>query len=256
MLAVLIFVGVFVTSILSGVTGMAGGVVLLALLILTLPTSSAMIMHGIIQAMANGSRVWFIRDHMLWRLMPMYFSGVVLVGILFWATQISWSAPVILIAIGFIAWLPVLLPERLGLDITRQPVALLCGITVTAAQLLAGTSGPLLDLFFQKCKLSRFEIVATKAFTQAVGHVVKVAYFTWLTLTRSDHLHDFVNIVFITALLAVSLLGTKLGTLLLQRIDERSFRRMTTFIILILGTLVGVGGTVQLITGKSFLGYL
>ena len=256
MLAALIFVGVFVTSILSGLTGMAGGVVLLALLILTLPTSSAMILHGVIQAMANGSRVWFIRDHMLWRLMPMYFAGVVLIGILFWVTQISWSAPVILIAIGFIAWLPVLLPERLGLDITKQPVALLCGITVTAAQLLAGTSGPLLDVFFQKSKLSRFEIVATKAFTQAVGHIVKVIYFFWLSLTRSDQLHELVNILFILVLLTVSLFGTKLGTLLLHRIDESNFRRMTTVIILILGTLVGLGGTVQLITGKSFLGSL
>lgn len=186
----------------------------------------------------------------------MYFTGVVLIGILFWATQISWSAPVILIAIGFIAWLPVLLPDRLGLDITRQSVALLCGITVTAAQLLAGTSGPLLDVFFQKSNLSRFEIVATKAFTQAVGHIVKVVYFFWLTLTRSDQLHELVNIVFLTVLLVVSLFGTKLGTMLLHRIDERSFRRMTTVIILILGTLVGVGGTVQLITGKSLLGYL
>lgn len=255
MLAVLIFVGVFITSILSGVTGMAGGVVLLALLILSLPTSSAMIMHGVIQSMANGSRVWFIREHMQWQLMPMYFTGVVVVAVLFWATQISWSAPMILIAIGFIAWLPVLLPERLGLDIARQPVALLCGITVTAAQLLAGTSGPLLDVFFQKSKLSRFEIVATKAFTQTVGHVVKVVYFLWLTLTRSENLHELVNVIFLSALLAISLFGTKLGTVLLKRIDEISFRRITTAIILVLGTLVGIGGVFQLLTGKTFIGF-
>ena len=145
MLAGVIFLCVFLTSILSGLVGMAGGVILMALLVATLPTASAMIMHGLIQAMANGSRVWFIRQHMQWHLMPTYFAGVVMVGVLFWFFKISWSAPVILIAIGIIAWLPILMPQNLALDVTRKPVTLLCGITVTATQLLAGTSGPLLD---------------------------------------------------------------------------------------------------------------
>ena len=250
MLAVVIFIGVFATSVLSGLVGMAGGVVLLALLVLTLPTASAMILHGVIQAVANGSRVWFIRQHMQWRLMPSYFAGVVVIGTFFWLTTISWSAPMILIAIGFISWLPVLIPRDLGFDITRKPVSLLCGITVTAAQLLAGTSGPLLDVFFQTEKLSRFEIVATKAFTQAVGHIVKVAYFTWLTIEASQAMHELVGVFYLMAFVLASLLGTKLGTQLLHRINEANFQRMSRVLILILGTAVGVGGIVQIVTGQ------
>ena len=251
MLAGLIIGGVFVTSVMSGLAGMAGGVVLLALLVVTLPTSSAMIMHGMIQTMANGSRVWFIREHMQWHLMPMYFLGVALVGTLFWLTQLSWSAPVILIAIGLIAWLPVLLPRRIGLDITRQPIALLCGIVVTAAQLLAGTSGPLLDVFYLKSNLNRFEVVATKAFTQAVGHIVKVGYFIWLTTVLEQELHEFVAFGFLVLVLVVALLGTKLGTYLLRRINEVAFRKMSTVLILVLGTVVGIGGIIQLTTGLA-----
>ena len=247
MLAGVIFLCVFLTSILSGLVGMAGGVILMALLVATLPTASAMIMHGLIQAMANGSRVWFIRQHMQWQLMPTYFAGVVMVGVLFWFFKISWSAPVILIAIGIIAWLPILMPKNLALDVTRKPVTLLCGITVTATQLLAGTSGPLLDAFFQGSRLNRFEMVCTKAFTQAVGHTVKVVYFTWLSLSASEPLHHLVNTAFVLLLLATSLGGTRIGTWLLHKVNESNFRRMTSVIIAILGTFVTGGGAMQLI---------
>ena len=249
MLAGVIFLCVFLTSILSGLVGMAGGVILMALLVATLPTASAMIMHGLIQAMANGSRVWFIRQHMQWHLMPTYFAGVVMVGVLFWFFKISWSAPVILIAIGIIAWLPILMPQNLALDVTRKPVTLLCGITVTATQLLARTSGPLLDAFFQGSRLNRFEMVCTKAFTQAVGHTVKVVYFTWLSLSASEPLHHLVNATFVLLLLATSLGGTRIGTWLLHKVNESNFRRMTSVIIAILGTFVAGGGAMQLMEG-------
>ena len=44
-----------------------------------------------------------------------------------------------------------------------------------AAQLIAGASGPILDVFYNGSSLNRREIVAT-AFTQAVGHLIKLAF--------------------------------------------------------------------------------
>ena len=88
MLAGVIVLCVFATSVLSGLVGRAGGVILLALLVATLPTASAMIMHGLIQAVANGSRVWFIRKHVQWRLMPLYFAGVLVIALIFGTTRI------------------------------------------------------------------------------------------------------------------------------------------------------------------------
>ncbi|MCY4656047.1 MAG: TSUP family transporter [Gammaproteobacteria bacterium] len=255
MLVVLLLVGVFVTSVLSGIAGMAGGVVLLALLILTLPTYSAMVLHGLIQAMANGSRVWFIRDHVQWHLIPSYFIGVLVTGVIFWWAQISWSAPVILIAIGLFSWLPVLIPNSFGLDITRKPVAMICGIATTVATLLAGTSGPLLDVFFQTSKLTRFEIVATKAFTQTISHLVKIAYFLWLTISLSKPLHELVGLLYVIAFLLTSLIGTKIGTMLLKRINETNFQRMSRILIMILGTAVGISGIMQLQSGQAWIAF-
>ena len=115
------------------------------------------------------------------------------------------------------------------------------------AQLLVGASGPLLDAFFQKSNLNRFEIVSTKAFTQTVGHLVKVAYFTWLSLQATEPMHHLLNAGYLLLLLIASLAGTRIGTWLLHRINEVNFRRMTSVILAILGTVAGAGGVVQLI---------
>src|SRR5690606_15582298 len=66
-LAVLIFIGmavtVFLTSLLSGIFGMAGGLILLWVLLFLFPVGPAIAIHGVIQAVANGSRAWFSRAY-------------------------------------------------------------------------------------------------------------------------------------------------------------------------------------------------
>jgi uncharacterized membrane protein YfcA len=58
MLPALILVSVFVTAVLSGVLGMAGGMILMAILVSTLSVSAAMMLHGAVQAASNGSRYY------------------------------------------------------------------------------------------------------------------------------------------------------------------------------------------------------
>ena len=66
----LILVCVLLTSILSGVIGMAGGMILMAILVSVVSVAAAMMIHGAVQAAANGSRAWFLRSHIQWRKCP------------------------------------------------------------------------------------------------------------------------------------------------------------------------------------------
>ena len=76
----------FATSILSAVVGMAGGVTLLAVMLLFVDPLVAIPLHGVVQLAANGSRAWIQREHMrrdiLLRygalLLPMGFVGLAL----------------------------------------------------------------------------------------------------------------------------------------------------------------------------------
>lgn len=70
MLYPILILVVFVTSTLSGVLGMAGGMILMAVLATTLPIAAAMMLHGAVQLTANGSRAWFLREHIQWMVLP------------------------------------------------------------------------------------------------------------------------------------------------------------------------------------------
>ena len=61
---------VVLTSMLSGVLGMAGGIILMALLVALKPVAAAMIIHGVVQATSNGSRAFLLRRHIALRILP------------------------------------------------------------------------------------------------------------------------------------------------------------------------------------------
>lgn len=238
---------IFLTSLLSGVVGMAGGLILIVVLVILMPVPSAMIVHGIVQGVANGSRFWFLREHTAWHILPWYIGGVAVTTALFSVFKFVADPAIVLIAAGGLPWVSQFTPDRFKLDVTRPAIALICGFVVTATQLVAGASGPILDAFYQRTALDRFEIVATKAFTQAVGHVVKIAYFTYISTTIPGASHVLLSWWVIALAIVGSLIGTRIGTRVLARLSETRFRQWTNLLILSLGAAVAVGGAIDLI---------
>ena len=55
------------TAFLSGLFGMAGGLILIGVLLTILPLPSAMVLHAITQMASNGWRAFLWRDHIRWR---------------------------------------------------------------------------------------------------------------------------------------------------------------------------------------------
>ena len=116
---------------------------------------------------------------------------------------------------------------------------------MTAAQLLAGTSGPLLDVFYLKSSLNRYQVVTTKAFTQALGHVIKLLYYSSIAIIAVEPIDPLLTPGFILGSVSLAIVGTWIGTRFLYRVNETTFRTVTGRIILILGTLAilkGAGG--------------
>ena len=247
MTGVLVLVAVFLTSLLSAIVGMAGGLVLIVLLISIMPVPAAMILHGIVQSTANGSRYWYLRQNTAWRVLPGYSLGLLLATGVFVMTSFVAEPALILIAAGALPWVSQFTPERFRLDITRPIDSVLCGFVTTAAQLIAGASGPILDAFYQRADLNRFEIVATKALTQFIGHLVKIAFFLYVSVAVIPTSHLLLSWWFIVAYIVASLIATKVGTLVLEKVSESSFRTWTNRLILTLGAVTIVIGLFQMI---------
>ena len=244
----LIIISALATSLLSGLVGMAGGVVLMAVLVNILPVSSAMVLHGITQFTANGSRTLILRKHLMWRLLPSYIlgAGVAVAG--FSTLLFVPEASVVLILVGLFPWLARLQPRSSALNITRPASNIICGFSVTSAQLLAGAAGPLLDLFYLNSGLDRQTVVANKALTQTIGHLLRIFYYGAIISVATP----LPNWLFLAAAIA-AVIGTRLGTWLLARWDDQRFQRVSGQIILATGTICILQGSYQLIRSAGFM---
>ena len=246
-----ILFAVLATSILSGVVGMAGGMILMALLAFLLSVPVAMMLHGVTQAGANGSRAFFLRAHVRWRVLPPYLLGVGACIAFFAVFTFVPDRGLVLMLVGLFPWVGRVLPAIERLDIERPGPAFACGGIVTAAQLLAGASGPLLDVFFLRSALTRHEIVATKAITQTLGHLTKLGYYGTLVFLLGDGLvlDAAAPAWLFVAVVPVALLGTRIGTRLLDRLEEAQFRSASETVILAIGAACTITGVLELLRG-------
>jgi uncharacterized membrane protein YfcA len=244
MLAALILATVLITSVLSGILGMAGGMILMAVLVSVLSVGAAMMLHGAVQAVANGSRAWFLRTHIQWQILPAYLIGATLTVALFTLLTVLPDADLVLMGVGILPWLARAVPHLRGLNVTHQPTALACGVVVTAAQLFAGASGPLLDVFYLNSPLNRFQVIASKALTQAIGHVLKLVYYGLVVGVT-----DSVPLLLYGLAIATAVAGTRIGTRILGRFSDDRFRRLSGYAILAIATLCFLRGLEGLLGG-------
>jgi uncharacterized membrane protein YfcA len=233
---VLLLVLVLVSSTVSGVFGMAGGLMLMGGLTLALPVSAAMVTHGAVQFVSNGWRAILHRRFIQWRIILMYGLGSALVaGALAWVTYSPTKSWVYLLLglIPGLAWLP---KERFHLDAAKPAHAFLCGLGVTGLNVLAGVAGPLLDVFFVRTDMTRHQIVSTKAATQAFSHTVKMVFYgvPLFAHAQSSGLPPWWFFVVATPL---AMLGAVFGGRILERLSDVNFLKYTRWIVTALGAV-------------------
>lgn len=228
----IIALATLLTSIISGVLSMAGGVILMGVLGLLLPIPVAMVAHGVAQTASNGSRIVFHRHHIRWPVLVPYLGGALIALALFTLLVFVPDKALVFIVIGLFPFLSLAIPDHVNLDIEKPLIAVVCGFSVTATQLLAGASGPVLDVFYVKSRLTRHQVLATKAITQTSSHVIKLGYYlTVIGLTMDLPLWVYGLVV------AAAIAGNGVGTMIVARIDDTQFRTAGRIIILIMGTL-------------------
>ena len=166
-----------VTSFISGIFGMAGGMLLIGFLLLMLPVPVAMVFHGVIQIAANGWRAWLWRRHVRWSVVLQFGAGALASLIVFSFFDFVPDKALVLLVVGLTPFVALAVPRSIAPDVERGGQAFLAGVIGGAMQLVAGITGPLLDIFYVRTGMTRQVNVATKAGAQVLGHLTKVTYF-------------------------------------------------------------------------------
>ncbi|MBA3069584.1 MAG: sulfite exporter TauE/SafE family protein [Hyphomonas sp.] len=228
---------VLVTTFISGIFGMAGGVIFMGVLAALVPVATAMIIHGAIQIFSNGYRAFLWRAHIDWSVFRRYALGSgAAVALLF---ALSWrpDQQAVYILLGLttlLVWLPKSVAD---LDIQKRYQAELAGFTVQALNTVAGVAGPLLDLFFVRTSLTRQTIVATKAVTQVLAHTVKIVFWS-IPVIAAAGVGALPPWWLIVAAIPLSMLGTTLGGKVLEKMTDIDFKKWMKYLVTAVGAVM------------------
>ena len=213
------------SSFLSGVFGMAGGMILLGVLLNYFDVATGMIFFSIIQLFANGWRVVQWRHYILWGIFGWYFVGAVIAFAGMWMIAFVPDKAMVYLGLGVMPFLVEALPASMRPNIEWKGVPLFTGVATTIIQILAGVGGLFLDIFFQKSMLDRKTTNATKAVAQSFSHIVRAFYFGSLTGIGDVPLWATGPAI----LLAIG--GTSLAPFVIERMTDHGFRQWTRVII-------------------------
>lgn len=236
-----IIVAAGVCAMISGLFGMAGGLVFMGIIASLMSVSAAMVVHGIVQSVSNGSRASILRHDIRWDILGWQCLGAFpALAIMLWLTFTPDKAQLFL-ALGLLPlllWLP---KHILAGDAENPAHAALCGALVMGLNLSAGVAGPALDFFYVRTALTRKAIVATKAVTMFASHLVKIGYFG-IPLLRAEGVSDIPPVWVLLFAIPAVILGTKIGTTLLERFSDVGFRKYTRILVTVVGAIYVLRG--------------
>ncbi len=207
------------TAFLSGLFGMAGGLILIGVLLTILPLPSAMVLHAITQMASNGWRAFLWRAHIRWKPVFIYLIGAALALGAWSITRYVPDKPIALLLLGVTPFMARLTPKGLKPNPESIAQGSFYGFICMGLMLMTGVSGPLMDTFFLGGNFGRREVVATKAACQVASHFVKLVYFGGI-IAEAATLDPVLAVIAVVA----SMTGTTLARRFLEAMTDLQFR--------------------------------
>ncbi len=216
---------IVLSSFISSVFGMAGGMVLLGVLLIYFDVATGMILFSIIQLSTNGWRTLHYRQYVLWPIFWWYIAGAVLAFAVMRTIAFVPDKAMVYLLLGLMPFAVEALPARMRPNIEWRGVPFFSGIFTTIIQFLAGVGGLFFDIFFQKSSLDRKTTNATKASAQSFSHLLRAAYFGSFAGLAGIKFEVWAPAV------VLAIIGALGAPYVLERMTDTSFRQWTRWII-------------------------
>ena len=223
----LLVIFALLTSTLTAITGIGGGMMLIAIMPGFLPAAAIVPVHAAVQLFANSSRALFGWRHLQWQFVLAFIAGGIAGGLLAAAVrrEINLEYTPLLIAayILYTVWGP-----KLNLKIPPRGEFLTIGLVQTALSMIVGATGPMSAAALLRQGLQRDALVVTGALMTMFSHLIKIALFAALGFAFIDHWQTILGMS-----IAV-VIGAFIGTHLRYRIPEVRFRNLLKWLLTLL----------------------
>lgn len=224
----------FATSFITAAFGIGGGAILLAILASLLPPAVLIPVHGFIQFGSNFGRVAIMLRYVQWSVLPAFMIGSVIGAALGGVLVVNIPPAAVQLGVGaFILWSVSARPPRL-----MRRWAALTGAISSFLTMFFGATGAFVASYVRTLELERHAHVATHSTMMTAQHLLKTLAFGLLGFAFGPWMP------FTLAMIAVGLVGTISGRLVLTRITDARFQWALTAILVVLALrLIWSGGT-------------
>ena len=230
-LIILIF-SAFITSSISAVLGMGGGIILLGIMAIIIPNGYMVIaLHGIIQLISNSTRTFVFRKYLKKKLIKEFLIGAIIgaglsaiiIFLLIRFFEVSSASEIKvdflkpLIGIFIIWYLFLKGPKKEKESKSFIKVGSISGL----ASIFVGATGPLIAPFFLNSNLTKENIIANKAACQMITHLTKIPLFIFFF--NVSYIQEYKLLL---PLIIAVFIGTNFGKKILDMIPEKLFIKL------------------------------
>ncbi|MBC8345428.1 MAG: sulfite exporter TauE/SafE family protein [Candidatus Marinimicrobia bacterium] len=248
---IILIIAAFLTSMLSAIIGMGGGVTLLGIMAVIIPEGYMVVaLHGVIQLVSNVTRSVVYRTHLHRPIFNQFVMGVIpglilaviiILGLMKWVDvhsaseiKIDFLKPLIGI---YILWF--LLLRKKGKPVAENAFLWMGGLSGLVTVFI-GASGPLIAPFFINKEITKENVISTKAACQAVGHLGKMPIFIFLF--DVNYLSEWTILL---PLVFAVYFGTKLGKRMLGKLPEATFKLIFKIVLALIAVRLILFGFIQ-----------
>lgn len=240
-LALLLVASAFGTAFLSGIAGLGGGSILIAVLYACdLAPVEAVPLFAAVQLVSNTTRTAAYIRHVHWPAAGYFAATAVPATFLIapYAAQIDAGVIKVILA-GFM--LASLAPKVQQVALHKVPSFMLAGVLNGSLGLFIGATGLFVGRLFFRPEWKKQTTIATLALTQVIGHGLRVIAYGWAGYSVFSNMHLLVPMA-----LAV-IFGTWLGKYANGKISEALFNKIFIFLLVVLSAKLFFDGMHELL---------
>ena len=220
----------FFTALMTSLAGAGGGTVLLAAMLQFMNPAEAIPVHGVIQFTSNLTRTWLLKKFLNWSIV-LRFTALLPVGV-YIGLQIfqNIDANNIKNLIGMFILLAIIFQNLKFINKFFLPdyAYYFIGLFTGILNILVGVIAPLLAVILKQSISEKKSIVGTLGYFGLIGNLLKIIGFTLIGFSFYEYIDTFLMII------PATLIGSRVGQLLLNKISNKIFTIIFQIILIAL----------------------
>jgi uncharacterized membrane protein YfcA len=249
----------FITSMISAILGMGGGILLLAAMFSVLPHMLVVPLHACVQLVSNFTRVLAYIKDVNWKILGFFLCGALpslaIAAFVFKElyAQKDGIDPYMKTLVGL--YILIVTYRKKNKQENKAPLYkfAILGTYAAPISLFFGATGPLMAPYFIRKDFHKEMIVASKAVCQFVVHMLKLGIFVWLWNSEMGKLGAVEALKepskMLVFLLSATIMGTLVGKKLMKKVSEKHFRKFYVIVLNVAGFKIlifdGLWGLIQ-----------